>query len=81
MNTTPHLLVITCDGTDVDWTHPADCADDQHCEILRRTSHATLNDMADLAAGRPDGTYRLGLYGFNGLCLTDDTGHLLADAA
>ncbi|QIP87624.1 hypothetical protein GLX30_30390 [Streptomyces sp. Tu 2975] len=77
----PHPFVITADGTDVDWTHPDTCPAGDTCPIAIRADQLTLDDMAALAEGRPDGTYQLSLYGFHGLCLTDDHGHLLADAA
>lgn len=76
---TPHPLVISLDGTDVDWTHPGDCPDGDHCEITRRAHEMPLQHMAALAAGHPDGTYLLGLYGFRGLCLVDDQGRILPD--
>lgn len=79
--THPHPIVITCDGTDVDWTHPDDCPDGQHCDILRRTSRMRIDNMALLVEGRPDGTYLLGMYGFHGLCLIDETGLMLPDIA
>lgn len=76
---TPHPLVISASGTDVDWTHPDDCPDGDHCEIRIRAASLPLRDMAALVEGRPDGTYLLGLYGFRGLCLIDEQGHMLPD--
>ncbi|MFG3510238.1 hypothetical protein ACGF5F_32600 [Streptomyces sp. NPDC047821] len=82
---TPHPFVISADGTDVDWTHPTACPDGERCEIRARANGLPLPYMAELAAGRPDGTYWLSLYGVRGLCLVDATGRLLpepqADAA
>lgn len=76
---TPHPLVITHGGTDVDWTHPDHCPAGQHCEIARRTHELPLHYMAALANGRPDGAYLLSLYGIRGLCLVDTQGRILPD--
>lgn len=78
---TPHPFVISHDGTDVHWTHPAGCPDGDHCEIQVRAASLPLHHMADLAEGRPDGTYLLSLYGVRGLCLVDDHGLMLPEPA
>lgn len=81
MNATPHTLTATTvnGSLDLDWTHPADCPDGDACEIRRRAHHCHDWDMVALVEGRPDGTYLLGLFGFHGLCLIDETGRMLLD--
>lgn len=76
---TPHPLVISQDGTDVDWTHPADCPAGDQCEIDRRTRELPLHTMAALTEARPDGTYYLSLYGIRALCLVDEAGRILPE--
>lgn len=81
MNTTPHPYIVTdlADGRDYDWTHPDTCPDGDTCEIAARASRLGGWDMAALADGRPEGTYLLGRFGFHGLCLIDEAGHMLLD--
>lgn len=81
--TVPHPLIVTTipDGQDIDWTHPDNCPAGDACDILRRTRRLPLGDMAELAEGRPDGTYRLGRFGFHGLVLIDDERRILPGVA
>ncbi|WP_405531518.1 hypothetical protein OG592_27055 [Streptomyces avidinii] len=82
MNLTPHTITVTTidGGRDYDWTHPTTCPDGDQCEFTRRIRRACDGDIAALTDGRPDGSYLLGLFGFHGLCLIDDTGRMLLDA-
>ena len=77
----PHPYIVTTipNGQDIDWPHPDNCPAGDACDILRRIRRAPLQDMADLAEGRPDGTYRIGRFGFR-LVLIDDEGRILPDA-
>ncbi|MGW7440598.1 hypothetical protein [Streptomyces sp. NPDC054849] len=78
----PHTLTVATieEGRDFDWTHPTTCPDGDQCETFRRVCR-NREFMSELADGRPDGEYLLGLYGFNGLCLVDEAGQILPDAA
>ncbi len=71
----------TATGLDVDWTHPADCTLGDACPFVVRAASLRDWDMVALVDGRPDGTYRLGLFGFRGLCLLGEDGLLLPDVA
>jgi hypothetical protein len=76
-----HTLTVTSisEGRDLDWTHPDTCPQPEGaCEVVRRIRRMG-HDMADLADGRPDGVYRLGGFGFHGLCLVDEDGNRLPD--
>ncbi|WP_406078728.1 hypothetical protein OG337_28995 [[Kitasatospora] papulosa] len=77
----PHPYIVTTipNGQDIDWTHPENCPLGDDCDIARRTRRMGIDDMAALAEGRPDGTYRLGRYHFHGLVLIDENGRILPD--
>ncbi|MFC9821388.1 hypothetical protein ACFWG6_30910 [Streptomyces erythrochromogenes] len=82
MTNIAHTITVTTladGGRDYDWTHPTTCPAGEACEIRLRTLRLRSDDMTALTDGRPDGTYHLGLFGFNGLCLTDEAGHMLPD--
>lgn len=74
-----HTFTITTtpNGLEIDWPHPADCPDANNCDFLRRVSRMGSTDLAHMAEGHPDGTYRLARFGFHSLCLTDNAGHIL----
>ncbi|MFI8448235.1 hypothetical protein [Streptomyces erythrochromogenes] len=82
MNRIAHTITVTTTdaGRDYDWTHPTTCPDGDTCEIYRRVC-GNREFMSELAEDRPDGEYLLGLYGFTGLCLIDEAGHMLPDVA
>lgn len=68
-----HTMTITtiANGKDLDWTHPANCPEPENtCEFMRRINRMG-HDMADLAEGRPDGTYRLAGFGFHSIRLIE----------
>jgi len=77
----PHFLTVTeADGErSVDWTHPDDCPDGEHCDIARRTHRMRREELFELADGRPVGRYLLGRCGFHGLVLVDEQGNVLPD--
>lgn len=81
LNTVPHPYTVatTPEGRETDWTHPTDCPDGDTCDIKLRAHRLRLEEMAELADGRPDGTYLLGRYGFHGLLLIDEHGNPLPD--
>ncbi|MFJ8677267.1 hypothetical protein [Streptomyces sp. NPDC093589] len=69
-----HTMTITTtpDGTDLDWTHTANCPEPEDtCEFMRRIHRMGHHGMANLAEGQPDGTYRLGGFGFHSIRLTE----------
>lgn len=78
--TVPHPYIVTTipNGQDIDWTHPEACTFGEACDILRRIDRCR-GDMAALAEGRPDGSYRLGRFGFHGIVLIDEQGEILPD--
>jgi hypothetical protein len=77
----PHFLTVTeSEGErSIDWAHPDDCPDGEHCEIARRTHRMRVEELCELADGRPVGRYRLGRFGFHGLVLVDKEGVVLPD--
>lgn len=81
--TVPHPFIVTTipDGREYDWPHPENCPSGDACDILRRVRRNRSEYLADLVEGRPDGTYRLGLFGFHGLVLIDDERNILPDVA
>ncbi|MET9550515.1 hypothetical protein ABZY36_35215 [Streptomyces sp. NPDC006627] len=80
MNHPHHLTVTEFDGErSVDWSHPGDCRDGEHCDIARRTHRMRREELFELADGRPVGRYLLGRYGFHGLVLVDEQGVVLPD--
>jgi hypothetical protein len=75
-----HLTVTEFDGErSVDWTHPDDCSDGDHCDIARRIRRSRREELFELADGRPVGRYLLGRYGFHSLVLIDENGVVLPD--
>ncbi|MEU7240360.1 hypothetical protein [Streptomyces sparsogenes] len=79
--TVPHTLTVIDlpDGRELDWTHPADCPDGEHCDFARRTHRMGIESMSELADGREPGRYLLGRFGFHGLALVDEHGTVLPD--
>lgn len=78
----PHTITVTTldnSDRDYDWTHPENCPDGENCDIRRRLHRARNEELVEMVAGRPDGTYRLGRFGFHGLDLVDERGILLPD--
>ncbi|MFD8771434.1 hypothetical protein [Streptomyces sp. NPDC059916] len=78
----PHAITVTTldnGDRDYDWTHPDNCPDGEDCDIRRRLHRARSEYLVEMVAGRPDGTYRLGRFGFHGLDLVDERGILLPD--
>jgi hypothetical protein len=72
-----HPLIVkdTPDGRDFTWEHPASCTTPD-CAFAQRIRRAA--DIYNLLTeGRPEGTYLMALYGFNGLCLISEDGRLL----
>jgi hypothetical protein len=78
----PHTITVTTldnSDRDYDWTHPENCPDGENCDIRRRLHRARNEELVEMVASRPDGTYRLGRFGFHGLDLVDERGILLPD--